>query len=235
MVALSSIAASSAAGSSAYGYTKAFSSTTSWHATHHFDTQAFAQRLEAAGLSREQTDVLTQSLRDVIDESISNLAKGLVTREEGDQTTYTQKVDFTRLKSELQLLERNDFAVMKSENERLMADVEKLKQRLREEITRTTAGVRLDLNLEKGKLPRRPPPPAPLNPAIGSAFVSTPAVSMSSADRVSPPLSSLRRQAASVTSRLFTRSRSKRSTPASNPRSPACAPASKAPNSTFFR
>lgn len=31
-----------------------------------------------------------------------------------------------------------------------MADVEKLKQRLREEITRTTAGVRLDLNLEKG-------------------------------------------------------------------------------------
>jgi hypothetical protein len=41
---------------------------------------------------------------------------------------------------------------MKSENERLMADVEKLKQRLREEITRTTAGVRLDLNLEKGEL-----------------------------------------------------------------------------------
>ena len=31
-----------------------------------------------------------------------------------------------------------------------MADVEKLKQRLREEIARTMAGVRLDLNLEKG-------------------------------------------------------------------------------------
>ena len=48
------------------------------------------------------------------------------------------------------MLERSDFVLMKSENERLMADVEKLKQRLREEITRTTAGVRLDLNLEKG-------------------------------------------------------------------------------------
>ncbi len=33
-----------------------------------------------------------------------------------------------------------------------MADVEKLKQRLREEITRTQAGVRLDLNLEKGRI-----------------------------------------------------------------------------------
>ncbi|KAJ9480205.1 Protein FMP32, mitochondrial [Pseudozyma hubeiensis] len=133
-------------------HSKRFSTTTSLYASHHFDTQAFAQRLEASGISREQADVLTESLRDVIDESISNLAKGLVTREEGDQTNYTQKVDFTRLKSELQLLERNDFALMKSENERLMADVEKLKQRLREEITRTTAGVRLDLNLEKGRI-----------------------------------------------------------------------------------
>lgn len=126
-------------------------STSSYRNAHHFDTQAFAQRLEASGVSKEQADTLTEALRDVIDESISNLAKNLVTREEGEKTTYTQKVDFTRLKSELQLLERNDFAVMKSENERLMADVEKLKQRLREEITRTTAGVRLDLNLEKGE------------------------------------------------------------------------------------
>lgn len=41
---------------------------------------------------------------------------------------------------------------MKAENDRLMADVEKLKQRLREEITRTQAGVRLDINLEKGRI-----------------------------------------------------------------------------------
>lgn len=41
---------------------------------------------------------------------------------------------------------------MKAENDRLMADVEKLKQRLREEVTRTQAGVRLDLNLEKGRI-----------------------------------------------------------------------------------
>ena len=49
-------------------------------------------------------------------------------------------MDFAKLKSEIQLLERNDFLLMRTENERLMADVEKLKQRLREEITRTTAG-----------------------------------------------------------------------------------------------
>ena len=46
-------------------------------------------------------------------------------------------------------MEKNDLAMMKAENERLATDLERLKQRVREEITRTQAGVRLDLNLEK--------------------------------------------------------------------------------------
>jgi hypothetical protein len=47
---------------------------------------------------------------------------------------------------------------MKQENDQLRADLEKLKQRLREEITRTMAGVRLDLNLEKGESRSDPSP-----------------------------------------------------------------------------
>lgn len=42
--------------------------------------------------------------------------------------------------------------MIKAENVRLLTDIEKLKQRLREEISRTQAGVRLDLNLEKGRI-----------------------------------------------------------------------------------
>ena len=49
------------------------------------------------------------------------------------------------------MMEKNDLAMMKAENDRLVTDLERLKQRLREEITRTQAGVRLDLNLEKGQ------------------------------------------------------------------------------------
>jgi len=49
-------------------------------------------------------------------------------------------------------MEKNDLAMMKAENDRLAADLEKLKQRLREEVTRTQSGVRLDLNLEKGRM-----------------------------------------------------------------------------------
>lgn len=92
------------------------------------------------------------SMAEVIDESIRTMTRNMVTKSEQEKALYTQKVDFGQLKTELQLMERNDLATLKAENDRLMADLEKLKQRLREEITRTQAGVRLDLNLEKGRL-----------------------------------------------------------------------------------
>jgi hypothetical protein len=68
------------------------------------------------------------------------------------QQHYTQQVDFAQLKSELQLNEKHDLTMIKAENDRLLTDIEKLRQRLREEISRTQAGVRLDLNLEKGRI-----------------------------------------------------------------------------------
>jgi hypothetical protein len=61
------------------------------------------------------------------------------------QSSYTHKIDFAQLKSEMQLVEKNDLALMEAENGRLMTEVDKPKQRLREEITRSQAGFRLDL------------------------------------------------------------------------------------------
>ncbi|KAG5637736.1 hypothetical protein H0H81_003374 [Sphagnurus paluster] len=91
-------------------------------------------------------------MAEVIDESIRNMTSNMVTKAEQEKHHYTQQVDFAQIKSELQLMEKNDLAMIKAENDRLVADIEKLKQRLREEITRTQAGVRLDLNLEKGRM-----------------------------------------------------------------------------------
>ncbi|KAI8376978.1 hypothetical protein BD560DRAFT_60241 [Blakeslea trispora] len=68
------------------------------------------------------------------------------------KAVYMYKVDFAQLKSEIQFIEKNDFSIMKAENERLQAQVERLRQKLKEEVTRTQANVRLELNLEKGRV-----------------------------------------------------------------------------------
>ncbi|KAG8770684.1 hypothetical protein FRC12_004118 [Ceratobasidium sp. 428] len=118
----------------------------------HFDTHQFVQRLEEEGLSRSQAEGLMKAISEVVDESVKNMSRNMVTKSDQEKYSYTQKVDFAQLKSEVQLLEKNDVALMKADNDRLVTDVERLKARLREEITRTQAGVRLDLNLEKGRI-----------------------------------------------------------------------------------
>jgi hypothetical protein len=58
-------------------------------------------------------------------------------------------VDFAQLKADLKMLERNDFALLKAENDRMASEVEKLKQKLREDLNRLHASHRLEVNLEK--------------------------------------------------------------------------------------
>ncbi|CAO3610937.1 unnamed protein product [Cunninghamella echinulata] len=118
----------------------------------HFDTFKFVQRLEREGFSREQSQAIMGSLQEVISDSMTSLTKSIVNKSEQEKAIYTYKVDFAQVKLELQLLEKNEFVVMRAENERLQNELEKLRQKLREEITRTQANVRLELNLEKGRI-----------------------------------------------------------------------------------
>lgn len=84
--------------------------------------------------------------------SIQNLTRTMVAREDAEKTTYTQKVDFAKLRSELLSSENHENALTRASHDRLTNDLQKLNSRLRDEIQRTQASVRLDLNLEKGRI-----------------------------------------------------------------------------------
>lgn len=71
---------------------------------------------------------------------------------DADRSTYTQKVDFTKLRSELLALDSSDTSMTLASHERLSNDLAKLSSRLRDEVSRAQASVRLDLNLEKGRI-----------------------------------------------------------------------------------
>ncbi|KAI9146170.1 mitochondrial protein [Paraphysoderma sedebokerense] len=118
----------------------------------HFDTYKFVQKLEQEGFTREQSESIMTSFSEVVNESMQNLTKNMVSKSDQEKNVHMYKVDFTQLKSEIKMLEKNDFAILKGENERLVAEVEKLKLKMREEMNRLQAGVRLDMNLEKGRI-----------------------------------------------------------------------------------
>lgn len=119
---------------------------------HHFDTLKFVQRLRDEGFTEEQSVAMMKVLNDVIEESIQNLTRTMVLREDAAKATYTQKVDFAKLRSELLSADSTESNTTRAAHERLTNDITKLNSRLRDEIGRTTASVRLDLNLEKGRI-----------------------------------------------------------------------------------
>nr|CAG8639136.1 1786_t:CDS:2 [Entrophospora candida] len=120
--------------------------------TQYFDTSTFVQKLEAEGFTRQQSEAIMKSMSEVLDESMNNLIKNLVTKAEQEKTIYKSKVDFAQLKSEIQMLEKNDFQILKTDNERIISEVEKLNQKLTESIRHTQANAKLELNLEKGRI-----------------------------------------------------------------------------------
>ncbi|RYC63721.1 hypothetical protein CHU98_g2488 [Xylaria longipes] len=130
----------------------------SFHATaprgrdHHFDTLKFVQQLQSEGFTEDQSVAMMKVLNDVIEESIQNLTRTMVLREDAAKATYTQKVDFAKLRSELLSADSTESNTTRAAHERLTNDITKLNSRLRDEIGRTQASVRLDLNLEKGRI-----------------------------------------------------------------------------------
>jgi Protein of unknown function (DUF1640) len=71
---------------------------------------------------------------------------------DAERSTYTQKVDFAKLRSELTNTDSTEAQLTRSAHERLSSDLAKLASRLRDEIACTQASVRLDLNLDKGRI-----------------------------------------------------------------------------------
>jgi ethanolamine utilization protein EutQ (cupin superfamily) len=88
----------------------------------HFDTFRFVQRLEQDGFTRDTSEAIMNSMSEVIDESSSQLTASLATRQDVDKSSYIKSVDFAQLKSEITLLEKNEFALLKHDVLRLQGD-----------------------------------------------------------------------------------------------------------------
>ncbi|ONH68169.1 Protein FMP32, mitochondrial [Cyberlindnera fabianii] len=118
----------------------------------HFDTRKFVVELQNEGFSQQQAEGVVRIVNRALNDGMQSIGSNLVSKETLSKLTYQQKVDFTKLRGELQTIDRSEFSEIQHENERLRNDLEKAKTRIREEITKANAGVRLDLNLEKGRI-----------------------------------------------------------------------------------
>ncbi|CAO3662642.1 unnamed protein product [Umbelopsis ramanniana] len=95
---------------------------------------------------------VVSALDDVVEESADIIKYSLISKADQELTINQYKADFTQLKKDIHEVEQTDVDNVKQTNEYLKSEIEKLKKALSEEITRSHAGVRLDINLEKGRI-----------------------------------------------------------------------------------
>ncbi|KAL0075042.1 hypothetical protein J3Q64DRAFT_1776435 [Phycomyces blakesleeanus] len=118
----------------------------------YFDADRFIAGLGKEGFSAQQAQAVIDALEDVVTESTINVTGSLVSRAEQEDSAIKYKGEFAKLKSEIQITEKRDVEEAKLANERLKSELDKLRKSLQEDIVRSQAGVRLDLNLEKGRI-----------------------------------------------------------------------------------
>lgn len=118
-----------------------------------FDTQTFVDDLTKGGkFTEDQARIASEIISSAINDGIELYASNLINRDVLNKMSYKQKVDFAKLKGELQLIDKSDFNSIKNENERLRSELEKMRIKFKEEINKSLSSVRLDLSLEKGRI-----------------------------------------------------------------------------------
>ncbi|XP_075475522.1 protein FMP32, mitochondrial-like [Primulina tabacum] len=116
------------------------------------DTLALMRSLEAQGIPSKHAEVITSAMTEVLDDSLENISQNLISRAEMQRIEMAQEANLSKFKSEIQSSQGHHFSLLQREAEKLRNDIEKMRGELRYEIDKATAGQRLDLNLERGRI-----------------------------------------------------------------------------------
>ena len=112
------------------------------------DTLVLVRKLEGQGLPTKQAEAITDIITKLLNDSLGSL----VSKAEMQRTEMLQESSLSKFKAEVQSSQGHHFSSLLHENEKLRNDIEKMRSELRYEIDKFTAGQRLDLNLERGRI-----------------------------------------------------------------------------------
>lgn len=110
------------------------------------------RNLEKVGLTRQQAELLTEHLTEVLCTHKEKLSQGFVSKAMLEKTLLEQDAQQAGFKSEIYKAQDMHVTTLNRESERLSNDVVKVRSDIKYEVDKLTASQRLDLNLEKGRM-----------------------------------------------------------------------------------
>ncbi|XP_042028425.1 protein FMP32, mitochondrial-like isoform X2 [Salvia splendens] len=110
------------------------------------------RKLEAQGVESRQAQAITEAMMQVLNDSMENVSGSYVSKSEMQKSEMFQENNLSMFKTEVKSSQDHHFSMLQHEMEKIKNDIEKMRSELRYEIDKVTAGQRLDLNLERGRI-----------------------------------------------------------------------------------
>ncbi|KAI8377863.1 uncharacterized protein BYT42DRAFT_571984 [Radiomyces spectabilis] len=118
---------------------------------HHFDTYELLQTLERQGFTRSQAIVVMKGIKFKLRESAAKLQTQLLLRADLENESYLFKAGLSELRTEIQVMRRNDIQVLQTEVAMITREVEALARKLQEDVATMKNDVTLDMNNRKNE------------------------------------------------------------------------------------
>ncbi|PPD99104.1 hypothetical protein GOBAR_DD03833 [Gossypium barbadense] len=119
------------------------------------DTLALVRSLEAQGVPSKQAEAITAAITEVLNDSLENVSHSFVSKAEMQKTEMLQEANLSKFKSEVKSSQRRKEVKEKVEMNNLGSKESvglSFFYVATYEIDKVTAGQRLDLNLERGRI-----------------------------------------------------------------------------------
>ncbi|KAF9356210.1 Succinate--CoA ligase [GDP-forming] subunit beta, mitochondrial [Mortierella sp. AD094] len=116
---------------------------------HNFNTNKVVSKLEKNGFERGQAEGVMRTMKALIGQHTSRIRKNMLTKGDLENESYLFKAALTELRTELQILRKNDAAALAIRSEIISREIDSLNQKLREDIANVKNDIAIDMNSRK--------------------------------------------------------------------------------------
>nr|XP_046267205.1 coiled-coil domain-containing protein 90B, mitochondrial isoform X1 [Scatophagus argus] len=117
-----------------------------------FDSHAMVTELERSGFDKRQAELIVSALVTLTTANMDIVYKDMVTKAHQEIAVQQIMAHLDSIRKDMVILEKSEFANLRSENTKMKRELEQLRNRLQEETQKVRAETKLDINLESSRI-----------------------------------------------------------------------------------
>ncbi|KAJ1936610.1 hypothetical protein GGF37_005540, partial [Kickxella alabastrina] len=114
-----------------------------------FDTYSLVHQLMECGFTRAQATTLTTLIKHKVYEGMEQVNSGMLTKSDLENDAYLFRAALQELRTETQMIRKNDQAILESQAAAINRDIDSLAQRTHDEIANLRSDIEIELNNHK--------------------------------------------------------------------------------------